>query len=326
MRNLLILFAALLPLASLAATAQETPPIPRPRPDRGEASFLRPQDTQNQSDALKALSSALQEHTGDHPLPQPGLPQPMTLSAKISEDGAIIPQGLVWRVFDPKTDANGQLPLLAKSEDAVAVFDLTPGDYVVHVAYGRSQATDTLHVEQGITSKTFILDSGALRLNAAISGDLPIASEDLKFEIYATDSSDQERVLVAENIKPGEMVHLNAGIYNVVSQFGGVNAQVRADLRVEPGQITDATLYHRASRVNFKLVSEAGGEAIADVDWTLKSDSGETLFTDFGAFPTAILAEGEYSILARRGDNVYNRDFSVSAGPAQEVEVLTTVY
>jgi hypothetical protein len=35
------------------------------------------------------------------------------------------------------------------------------------------------------------------------------------------------------------------------------------DLRVEPGQLTDATLYHRAAQMSFKLVSEAGGEAIA---------------------------------------------------------------
>ena len=58
----------------------------------------------------------------------------------------------------------------------------------------------------------------------------------------------------------------------VISYFGAVNATVRADLRVEPGKLTEATLYHKAAQISFRLVSEAGGEAIADVDWTFIGD------------------------------------------------------
>jgi len=105
-----------------------------------------------------------------------------------------------------------------------------------------------------------------------------------------------------------------------------VNAVVRADLRVEPGQLTDATLYHKAAQVSFKLVSEAGGEAIADIDWTVKTADGQTVFTNIGAFPSTVLAEGDYLVLAKRGEQVYNREFQVQPGPAREIEVLTTVY
>jgi hypothetical protein len=112
----------------------------------------------------------------------------------------------------------------------------------------------------------------------------------------------------------------------VVSRFGGVNAVVRADLRVEPGQLTDATLYHKAAQVSFKLVTESGGEAIADVDWTVKTADGSTVYTDVGAFPSTVLAEGDYTVLAKRGGTVYNRDFSIKPGQPQEIEVLTSVY
>jgi hypothetical protein len=31
-------------------------------------------------------------------------------------------------------------------------------------------------------------------------------------------------------------------------------------------------------------------------------------------------------VLAKRGDTVFSREFEVQAGPAKEIEVLTTVY
>jgi hypothetical protein len=256
-----------------------------------------------------------------------GPPQPVTLSAKISEESPIIPDGLVWRIFDAKADDSGQLALLAKSENPVAVFDLKPGDYVIHVAYGRSQASDTVRIEPAAsTNRTIVLDSGALRLNAAITGDIPIPPTDLDFEIFTAGEGPQDGALVAGSVTPGDIVHLNAGVYNVVSRFGTVNAEVRADLRVDPGQITDATLYHRAGKVSFKLVSEIGGEAIADVDWTVKTADGVVVYKTFGAFPATILAEGDYVVLAKQGANVYNREFQVKSAPAREIEVLTEVY
>lgn len=338
MRSLLILiiFAAL--LAPFAASAQGIPPVPRPRPDRGESmstpgamdaepgmAGMEASEGTGQTTAIEAMDSAIQAPMSSNP-PADGPSQPVTLSAKISEEGAIIPNGLVWRVFDTKTDSTGQLALLAKSEESVAVFNLVPGDYVLHVAYGRSQATDTIRVEPGTNSKILVLNSGALRLNAAISGDVPILATNLTFEIRSSGEGAQDRVLVADKIRPGELVHLNAGVYHIISYFGTINAQVKADLRVEPGELTDATLYHRASEIRFKLVSEDRGEAIADVDWTVKNPADETIYSDFGAFPATILAEGSYTVIAKRGVNVYNRDFQVLAGPSRQIEVLTTVY
>ncbi len=70
-------------------------------------------------------------------------------------------------------------------------------------------------------------------------------------------------------------------------------------------------------------MSEAGGEAIADVDWTIKTNDGQSIFTNTGTFPTAVLEEGDYQVLAKRGDKTYNRKFQIVAGKSQEIEVLT---
>jgi hypothetical protein len=251
--------------------------------------------------------------------------QDVTLTAKITEAGSSIAEGLVWRIFETRTDTSGQLALAASSHDAKGSFKLAPGQYVVHVAYGRAQASEPLQVASTGSEKAIILDAGAMRLNAAVTGDIPIPINLLRFDIF-TENDESARGLVASNLSPNDIVTLNAGTYHVVSHFGDINAVVRADLRVEPGQMTDATLYHRAAQISFKLVSEPGGEAIADIDWTVKSEAGETLFTSVGAFPATVLAEGDYLVMAKRGEQVFNRDFEVIPGQSREVEVLTTVY
>jgi len=286
-----------------AVSALTAPPrAPEPPPSVAAAATAR--------DAASAIAAELQT---------------VTLTAQITDAGARIPDGLVWRIFDTRTDNSGQLALAASSQEATGNFKLAPGNYVVHVAYGRAQASETLSVVEGGSRKAIILDAGALRLNAAITGDVPIPINLLRFDIYA-DGPEGNRVPVAQNLSPNDIVTVNAGTYHVVSRFGTINATVRADLRVEPGQMTDATLYHRAAQTSFKLVTQPGGEAIADIDWTVKTEQGETVFTNIGAFPAAVLAEGDYLVLAKRGDTVYNRKFEVLPGQAREIEVLTTVY
>jgi hypothetical protein len=326
----------MLALAALLAPAfaQDAPvPLPR-RADR------MPEGVQQAVEAAAESAEALAGLPAENPSPEAIAsaaaaaaeavaaqldPQPVTLVARLTEEGAALPDGITWRVFETRTDAAGDLILAQKSDEATAHMQLAPGDYVVHLAYGRAQITDTLTVTEGDNTKQLILDAGAMRLNAAVTGDVPIPINLLRFDIY-TAGSESTRTLVAQNLSPNDIVTLNAGTYHIVSYFGDVNAVVRADLRVEPGQLTEATLYHKAAQVSFKLVSEAGGEAIADIDWTIKTADGQTIFTQTGAFPTTVLGEGDYLVLAKRGEQVYNREFQVQSGPPRDIEVLTTVY
>ena len=226
---------------------------------------------------------------------------------------------LVWRIFTTKTDSAGQLELAAKSDRAVANVELSPGNYVVHVAYGRAQASDTIIVAEGANAKNIVLEAGGLRLNAAVTGDVPIPINLLQFDVFTAGASEADQAIVAQGIGANDILTVNAGTYHIVSYFGDVNAMVRADLRVEPGQLTDATLYHRAAQISFKLVSEAGGEAIADVDWTVKTaDGATTVFADTGAFPSTVLQEGDYLVFAKRGETVFNREVRGTARTSRE--------
>jgi hypothetical protein len=325
------MLAGFVVLGSALASAQEAPvPMPRPAdrmpPVQLETITEDPATTAAIAPDLMAPVTAPEATTATEAVAAVAADkQRVTLSAQITENGMNIPEGLVWRVFDTRTDSSGELALAAKSEDAQATFELVPGEYVVHVAYGRAQASETIEVTPNGASKSIVLDAGALRLNASVTGDVSIPINLLRFDVFSG-GGESDRTLVAQGLAANDIVTLNAGTYHVVSYFGDINAVVRADLRVEPGQLTDATLYHRASQVTFKLVTETGGEAVADVEWTVKTAGGETVFSDIGAFPATVLSEGDYLVLAKRGETVYNREFEVQPGQGREIEVLTTVY
>lgn len=314
-------FAACVLVSSGVAIAQtNNPPLPMPRPD-----FL-PGGTPSTPPPMQSPDVITQTAVEATNLPTEVKPeQPVMLQSRISENGAIVPEGVSWRVFSTVANSLGQLELVSRSDQSSASISLPPGEYLLHAAFGHAQISDTLIVEEGNNSKTVILDAGGLILNSSVSGDFPIAPARLQYDIYSS-GLDDERVAVVRNLEPGEIVHLNAGVYSVESRWGDVNATVRADIRIEPGELTEARLFHKAGLINLKLVSASGGEAIADVEWTVNDTVGTPVFSFFGAFPSLVLSEGEYTILAKLGSNVFNRRFEVKAGAAREIEVLTTVF
>ncbi|MCA1492876.1 hypothetical protein [Sinorhizobium alkalisoli] len=247
------------------------------------------------------------------------------VEALLTTEGPAVESGLTWRVFSPIPDSDGKLPLLATSEGGSTAFNLVPGEYFVNVAFGRAGATRKIRVpEQGtIDKQVLILDAGGVMLNAVSGSDVRIPPNELSFSIYSSDvKEDGERALIVADVKPDTVVRLSAGTYHVVSDYGSVNAVIRADIQVEAGKLTEATIQHRAAKLTLKLVSEPGGEAIADTAWSILTSSGDVVSESVGAFPTLVLAEGGYSAVARNKDKIYQRDFTVKAGVNTDVEVL----
>jgi hypothetical protein len=338
---LLIGIAATFGLPTMAADGP--PPMPRPRPamldqpDQPDPSPATPDQDTAQPDANDPDAAESDQGNDGAEVDEPSpldespaeiaklgpRPRPVKLVADVTEKGAQIAGGLVWRIFDALPDQKGNLTLVAKSSDAAPTLDLKPGNYLVHVAYGEAQASDTLAVRGKPLEKTMILDVGGLRLNAAIAGDIAIPPNLLHFDIFMAGATASERTLVVGKINPGTIVALNAGIYHVVSHFGDLNATETADLRVQPGQVTDATLYQKAAQVSFKLVTQVGGEAIADVDWMVKARDGKQLFAESGSYPTLALEAGDYTVEAKRAGKTYTKDFTVAAGNPVEIALLT---
>jgi hypothetical protein len=268
---------------------------------------------------LNSFSPLLEKNT---PLHQG---KTVLMEARLTEKGAVLTYGLSWRVFQPIAGADGKLPMLASSEGGSTEFDLPPGEYFVNVAFGRAGATKKLIVPENGNPEpqTFVLDAGGLVLNAVSGADMRIPPDELTFNIYSNDvREDGERGLLMGNVKPGEVVRLNAGTYHVVSNYGDVNATIRADIQVDAGKLVEATIQHKAAKITLKLVSQEGGEAIADTAWSILTPSGDSVSESVGAFPVVILAEGKYTAVARHKDKIYQRDFTVTPGRNQDVEVL----
>ena len=247
----------------------------------------------------------------------------LVLSAKLSEDGSAIGRGLVWRVFSPEPGDDGKLALLATAKGGTTSFNLAPGSYLVHVAFGRAGATKRITMTRSKRSETMILDAGGVKLNAVLSGGAKIPPDQLRFSIYEDhEDSTGERALIIPDVKPDTVVRLNAGTYQIVSNYGTANAVIRSDIRVEAGKITEANVEHRAAQLTLKLVRETGGEALADTAWSVLTTSGDIVRESVGAFASIVLAEGDYVIIAKNKDKIYQRDFKVVAGRNQDVEVV----
>ena len=122
--------------------------------------------------------------------------------------------------------------------------------------------------------------------------------------------------------KPGVIIRLNAGAYHIVSTYGHTNATVRADVTVEPGKITQATVKHAAAPVTFRLVQSAGGEALADTKWTILTNTGDVVKETAGALPTHVLAAGDYAAVANHSGESYTAKFTVAPGQPKQIELV----
>lgn len=247
------------------------------------------------------------------------------LAARLVPGGPVVKDGIVWRIYSDEPGPDGRMQLVATATSGIADFDLDPGTYLVHAAYGHAGLTKRMTIARMRQAETLVLNAGGLKLNAVVAKTIPLTGDDLYFDIYETDFDERgERRLVARSVAPGTIARLNVGTYHIVSRYGNVNAVVRADIRVEPGKLTEATIYHNAARVTLKLVNEAGGEALANTDWSVLTPGGDAVVEGSGAFPSYVLAAGHYTVVARNMDKIYTHEFEVNAGRDGEVEVRTT--
>jgi hypothetical protein len=230
--------------------------------------------------------------------------------------------GLVWRVYPARPDPSKPFKPIKEERTAAPVFQLEPGDYVVHVAFGLVSAVKSVSLRADATREIFDVPAGGIRLEGRV-GDARIPSGQITFDLYPGSQFDVgDRKPLAEGVLTGEVVVVPEGTYNVVSNYGDSNAQVRSDIRVQVGKLTDAVVNHHAAVMVLKLVTERGGEALANTEWTVLTPGGDVSKEAIGAFPKVILAEGEYRAIARNEGRNYERAFKVTTGIDGEIEVM----
>jgi hypothetical protein len=273
----------------------------------------------------------------------------LSLSATLNgAAGAALTGGLRWRVFGAQPDAAGAHPLIVESALAQPTLTLAPGDYVVHVAFGLASATRRLTLGPEVRSEQLALSAGALRIGGTLA-DAPIDPSKLSLAIYVPENRNPEGKLVYAKAKAGDIIGLPEGSYHVVSTYldtvGGrfvpsvatntgksaapvppatlpSNSIVNADIKVPSGKLIDVTLRHRCATLTLKLVNKQGAEALANTTFTVLTPGGDVIRELVGAFPSLVLAEGEYVVIARHDAKTYQSTFEVQLAMDRDVEVV----
>jgi hypothetical protein len=273
----------------------------------------------------------------------------LVLSAALNGQTTPLTGGVHWRVYSAKAEDDGSHALIVKSNLAEPTLILPPGDYVVHAAFGLASAAKRLTLGAEVHSERLTIAAGGLKIGGVL-GDQPIDPSKLSLAIYVPVGRNPEGKLVYAKAKAGDVVGLPEGVYHIVSTYldmvGGrflasantpstgksaapapsatvpTNSIVNADIKVTSGKLTDVTLRHRAATLTLKLVNKAGGEALANSTFTVLTPGGDVIREMVGAFPSLVLAEGEYAVIARHDGKTYQSTFQVDTGKDRDVEVV----
>jgi hypothetical protein len=246
----------------------------------------------------------------------------LALSARYGKDLPPVNAGLVWRIFSDRPDETGTFKMIREDRSATPNVLLPPGNYVVHVALGLVSAVRAVTLKAETDRESFLLPAGGLRIEGRV-GTTKIPQNQISFAIYkGSQFEGGDRASLVPSVAAGDVVLLPEGTYYIISNYGDANSVVRSDIRVSAGKLTDVVVTHRAAVITLKLVSDKGGEALANTAWSVITPGGDVIKESIGAFPRVVLSEGEYRAIAKNEGKVYERPFNVVNGVDGEVEVV----
>ncbi len=284
LKELLGKCAAVLALCLMATCAQAQSPVPRPS---------------------QTLAPTL----------PPGV---IALQAFYSGGGKPVTTDVEWRIFAIR---NGEPSLLTSTQETAPRIAIPPGDYMVHVSHGQASATKRLTMGSGPASERLAISAGGLIVRAKLA-EAPLAANRQTISVFIPQANDSEDKLVTKALKSGELLRLPEGTYHIVSTYAGSNSVTRADITIQSGRVTEATMNHKAATMTLKLVRQAGGVAIANTAWTVQTPGGDVIREALGAFPTLELAEGEYDVIARNDNREVKDKMKVISGVNRDHEVI----
>jgi hypothetical protein len=307
--------------------SEQPPPVPPGSvPDPGNAISLAPPSGPASIPSPPATLSQPSVAALPPVAAPPGSPNSgqavLSLTARYGKDLPVINAGLVWRVFSDRPDETGAFKLIREERGATPNVVLPPGSYVIHVALGLVSAVRAVTLKAETDRESFLLPAGGLRIEGRV-GTSKIPQNQISFAIYkGSQFEGGDRASLLPNVAAGDVALLPEGTYYIVSNYGDANSVVRSDIRVQAGKLTDVTISHRAAVITLKLVSDRGGEALANTAWSVITPGGDVIKESIGAFPKVVLSEGEYRAIAKNEGKVYERPFNVVNGVDGEVEVV----
>ena len=181
-----------------------------------------------------------------------------------------------------------------------------------------------------------------MRIGRTISA-APIDPANLSLSIYVPERNNAQAKLVYAKARLGEVIGVPEGAYHIVStyldtvgvgtlglgkagrrrqrarahqldRFRRCPCRGRQDCRCDPG--------HRFAKLTIKLVKAPGAARSPTRPLRCSRPGGDIIRELIGAFPSLVLAEGEYVVIARHDAKTYQSTFNVQSGLDQDVEVI----
>ena len=330
---MLALVALLVSAMAVPASAQMFTDRPPPVPPASVPGTLRADGDESgpilrpglYSSSARAVDPTLHRRAAcrsRHPAASTAGQAVLALTARYGKDMPVINSGLVWRVFSDRPDETGTFKLIREERGATPNIVLQPGSYVVHVTLGLVSAVRPVTLKAETDRESFLLPAGGLRIEGRV-GTSKIPQNQISFGIYKGSQFEVgERAALVPSVAAGDVVLVPEGTYYIISNYGDANSVVRSDIRVQAGKLTDVIITHRAAVITLKLVSDKGGEALANTAWSVITPGGDVIKELIGAFPRVVLSEGEYRAIAKNEGKVFERPFNVVNGVDGEVEVV----
>jgi hypothetical protein len=328
---LAIMLAAVIPAAvSAQMFTDRPPPVPPasvPEAPGGAMSLAPPSGPASVPNLPAPLTqpsiAAIPPVIAQTPAPSTAGQAVLSLTARYGKDLPVISSGLVWRVFPDRPDETGVFKMIREDRGATPNIVLPPGSYVVHVTLGLVSAVRPVTLKSETDRESFVLPAGGLRIEGRV-GTSKIPQNQISFSIYKGSQFEvgNERAPLVPSVAAGDVALLPEGTYYIISNYGDANSVVRSDIRVAAGKLTDVIITHRAAVITLKLVSDKGGEALANTAWSVITPGGDVIKESIGAFPRVVLSEGEYRAIAKNEGKVFERPFNVVNGVDGEVEVI----
>ncbi|MBV6657014.1 MAG: hypothetical protein KI785_04520 [Devosiaceae bacterium] len=307
---------------------ESAPPNPVARPQTTQTGFAAPAEDETPSVETPAETGFVPtERAFDNfditPPDTDSLPVPVQLLASLTAETPPLERDLSWQVYTLDDGEIADDDLLLTSLGGALETTLPPGSYLVHVAYGMASLARPVTVGPQGLFEQFTLGAGGMTLRGAIAAEDYLPDEAVTFAVYAENADpDAGDDPIVTDVDERTILVVPAGRYTVISNYGSLNASVRAQIDVDPGQLTEAVMFHQAAEITLKLVNEPNGEALPNTAWSVLNEGGDVLREFVGAFPTMVLAAGDYTIIARNEGQVFTRNFSVVAGVNREVELV----
>jgi hypothetical protein len=101
-----------------------------------------------------------------------------------------------------------------------------------------------------------------------------------------------------------------------------MNARTVREVEVKAGQAQQLTLEPQAATLKLRLIGNAA-PLLSEVFWTIRDETGATVWTTGQPEPTAVLQAGRYALRAETRDRRFERAIDLRPGESRIVELTT---